>query len=144
MAGVHFMSTHTSSGEYGTIATAPATNTGARFINVTVGAENAHIQTGSALYTTGTDLGADPVFPFSFDAAGELRNVGANSVGAYELSTATYIGRALPGADFSPRPDRRYPVYDISGAPVPGVRQTGVYLIYDETTGKLRKIFMVR
>jgi hypothetical protein len=144
MAGVHFTTTHTSSGEYGTTVTATATNAGARFVNVTAGAENAHIQTGSALYTTGTDLGADPVYPFSYDAAGEFRNVGAYAVGAYELSTTTYIGTAVPGADFAPQLNVRYPVYDINGAPVLGKKKAGVYLLYDKAAGKLRKVLVLQ
>jgi hypothetical protein len=144
MAGVRFTTTHTSSGEYGTILTAPATSAGARFVNVAAGAENVHIQTGSALYTTGVDLGADPVYPFSYDAAGEFRNVGAYSVGAYELSTATFIRAAVPGANFSPRVNMRYPAYDVSGTPAARPQRPGVYLIYDKTSGTLRKAVILR
>jgi parallel beta-helix repeat protein len=139
-AAVTFTATHSSSGEYGTIRTALSATTGTCFTSVTSGAENCRISYSSALYSTGTDLGADPVFPFNYDAAGVFRNNGAYAVGAYEVAPITGISM-LPGA--GPKPMIKGRLYDLNGRPALG-RKTGIYLMGDETGKGVKKVMIVR
>jgi hypothetical protein len=79
--------------EDGTRSTPTATYSISTFKNVTPGAENLSLVSGSALIGVGTDLSEDTTYPFNWDITGAIRPVW--SVGASEILPSAISGESV-------------------------------------------------
>lgn len=73
--------------EDGTLSTSTAAFTTSTFTDVTSGAANFALVTGSGLIDTGTDLSSDSTYPFNWDFANNTRS-GTWEVGAYNYAAS--------------------------------------------------------